>query len=233
MASNLRHRPRSDRAGSLAGRSAANQLDSWIAIAADGSVTAYTGKEELGQGIVIAQTQLVAEELCVPFERVNLIYCDTAFTPDQGYTSGSQSHPANFNHSNLAQACATAREALLRLASDRLGVPGGPARRSRRRDQREGRSSRRKSATGTCSPGRNSTSRSTRSAKRKPASEWTVLGTPVKRPDIPALVTAQFEFVHNVRVPGHAARPRGASARGGRDRCQRRRKFRRRISRAL
>jgi nicotinate dehydrogenase subunit B len=66
-----------------------NQLDSWMAIAADGSVTAYTGKEELGQGIVTAQTQLVAEELCVPFERVNLIYCDTAFTPDQGYTSGA------------------------------------------------------------------------------------------------------------------------------------------------
>ena len=100
-----------------------DRLDSWIAIAADGSVTAYTGKEELGEGIVTAQTQLVAEELCVPFDRVKLVYCDTAFTPDQGYTSGSQSHPANFNHSNLAQAGATAREALLRLASDRLGVP--------------------------------------------------------------------------------------------------------------
>ena len=39
-------------------------------------------------------------------------------------------------------------------------------------------------------------------AKRKPASEWTVLGTPAKRPDIPALMTGQFEFVHNVRLPG-------------------------------
>ena len=81
-----------------------NQLDSWIAIGGDGTVTAYTGKAELGQGIGTAQTQLVAEELCVPLERVKLIACDTAFTPDQGYTSGSQSHPANFNHSNLAQA---------------------------------------------------------------------------------------------------------------------------------
>ena len=66
-----------------------NQLDSWIAIAADGSVTAYSGKEELGQGISTAQTQLVAEELSVPFNRVKLIYCDTAMTPDQAYTSGS------------------------------------------------------------------------------------------------------------------------------------------------
>ena len=39
-------------------------------------------------------------------------------------------------------------------------------------------------------------------AKRKPASEWTVLGTEAQRPDLPALVTGQFEFVHNVRLPG-------------------------------
>src|SRR5215469_13403754 len=100
-----------------------DQIDSWIAIGADGSVTAYSGKEELGQGISTAQQQHVAEELSMPFERVKLIYCDTALTPDQAYTSGSQSHPANFNHGNLAQAGATAREALLRLASERLGVP--------------------------------------------------------------------------------------------------------------
>ncbi len=100
-----------------------NQVDSWIAIAADGSVTAYSGKEELGQGISTAQAQLVAEELSVPFDRVKLIYCDTAMTPDQAYTSGSQSHPANFNHGNLAQAGATAREALIKMASQRLGIP--------------------------------------------------------------------------------------------------------------
>ena len=51
----------------------AGEVDSWIAIGSDGSVTAYTGKEELGQGMSTAQTQLVAEELCVPFHRVNLI----------------------------------------------------------------------------------------------------------------------------------------------------------------
>ncbi len=99
------------------------ELDSWIAIATDGAITAYSGKEELGQGIATAQQQLVAEELSVPFERVNLIYCDTALTPDQAYTSGSQSHPANFNHANLALACATAREALLKTASERLHLP--------------------------------------------------------------------------------------------------------------
>ncbi len=99
------------------------QLDSWLAIAADGSVTAHTGKCELGQGMLTVQTQLVAEELCVPLARVHIVQCDTEVCPDQGTTSGSQSTPTNFNERNLAQACATAREALVRMASARLGVP--------------------------------------------------------------------------------------------------------------
>ena len=89
----------------------------------DGRVTAYTGKCELGQGLYTAQTQLIAEELGVPLDRVTLIQCDTASTPDQGTTSGAQSHHANFNRGNLALAAATARQALIRLASARLGVP--------------------------------------------------------------------------------------------------------------
>jgi len=100
-----------------------NQLDAWIAIGADGSVTAYTGKCELGHGLYTAQTQLVAEELGVPFGRVKLVQCDTALTPDQGTTSGAQSHPTNFNTGNLALAGATAREALLQRAATRLSVP--------------------------------------------------------------------------------------------------------------
>ena len=98
-----------------------DQLDSWIAIDENGLVTAYTGKCELGQGLKTAQIQLVAEELDVG--QVTLIQCDTDQAPDQGTTSGSQSHPTNFNNQNLAQATATAREASFHLASQRLGVP--------------------------------------------------------------------------------------------------------------
>ena len=73
------------------------QLDSWIAIGRDGLVTAYTGKCEFGQGLYTAQLQLVAEEVCVPMNRIRLVQCDTSVTPDQGTTSGQQSHPSNFN----------------------------------------------------------------------------------------------------------------------------------------
>ena len=187
--------------GPASGSPPLNQLDSWLAIAADGSVTAYSGKEELGQGISVAQMQLVAEELCVPFNRVKLIYCDTALTPDQAHTSGSQSHPANFNRSNLAQAGATAREALLRLAADHFQVPvdaliakdGAIAVKS---------DPSRKTTYGELLAGKQFHLALDPTAKRRNPREWTVLGKPVARPDLPAIVTGQFEFVHNVRVPG-------------------------------
>ena len=54
-------------------------------------------------------------------------------------------------------------------------------------------------------------------AKRRHPREWTVLGTPVKRLDMPEMVTGRFEYVHNVRVPGMAARPGGAAADRRRD----------------
>jgi nicotinate dehydrogenase subunit B len=179
----------------------ANEVDSWIAIASDGSVTAYTGKEELGQGMSTAQIQLVAEELCVPFHRVNLIVADTSLTPDQGVTSGSQSHPANFNHNNLAGACATAREALLQLGSKHLNIPG---------DQlvavegeiRSKSDASKKVPYADLVAGKKFDIKVDPAAKRKPASEWTVLGKPIGRPDMPAMATGTFEYAHNVRVPG-------------------------------
>jgi len=183
-----------------------NQVDSWIAVGADGIVTAFTGKEELGQGISTAQTQLVAEELYLPIERVKLIYCDTAMTPDQAHTSGSQSHPANFNHSNLAQAAATAREALLRMASLRLSLPVDqltiangvissktPAPKTH---------AFKKVTYSQLIAGKTFDVTLDRNARRKPAKDWTVLGTSAKRSDMADMVTGRFELVHNVKLPG-------------------------------
>src|SRR5437879_1055657 len=110
------------------------KLDSWLAIASDDTVTAYTGKCDFGQGMFTVQTQLVAEELCVSIDKVKLIQCDTSVTPDQGTTSGSQSTPTNFNTRNLAQAAATAREALVGMAAQKLGVPAEQLRRCSRRE---------------------------------------------------------------------------------------------------
>jgi nicotinate dehydrogenase subunit B len=192
--------PRSVLAQRLDGASS-NQLDGWLAINADGTVTAYTGKCELGHGLYTAQIQLIAEELSVPFNRVKLIQCDTALTPDQGTTSGAQSHPTNFNQGALALAGATAREALLDMAAKRFGVGV---------DQlalKDGVISVKADASKKASyaeliGGKKFNLTLNSRAKRKNPSDWTVLGTPVPRVEIPAMATAQFEYVHNVRVPG-------------------------------
>ena len=189
------------------------QADSWIAIAADGTVKAFTGKAELGQGMHTVQMQLVAEELGVPIERVSLVVCDTSVCPDQGTTSGSQSTPTNFNDRNLALAAATARETLLKLGSQRLGVPvdrltaadGAVAVRGDRATH---------VSYADLVAGRKLDVRLDNTVRRRPHAEWTVLGKPVPRVDMAAMATGQFEFVHNVRVPGmlHGAVVRPPSA---------------------
>ena len=122
-------------------------------------------------------------------------------TPDQGVTSGSQSHPANFNRSNLAQAGATARQALLQLGSKRLNVPVDQLTASDGAIAVKGDSSK-KVTYGQLIAGNKFNVKLDTSAKRKPPSEWTVLGKPMPRPDLPDMVTGKFEFAHNVRVPG-------------------------------
>ncbi len=178
-----------------------SDLDSWIAIGADGRVTVYTGKCELGQGLRTAQLQLVAEELVLPLDRITLIECDTKLTPDQGTTSGSQSHPTNFNQANLAQAAATAREALLQMAAARLEVP------VEKLDVENGvvrsrTDSAKRADYGELVGGKRFRLSLDSRARRRPPREWRVLGTAVPRAEIPDLMTGRLEFVHNVRVPG-------------------------------
>lgn len=177
------------------------QVDSWIAIGADESITAYTGKCEFGQGFRTVQYQLVAEELNVPISRVNLIICDTSRTPDQGVTSGSQSHPAEFGPAGLRQALATARDAMYEMAARALNVSvdalmmedgavvmrANPARRM---------------TFGQLVGGRRFTLTLNASAKPKDPRQYRVLGTSVRRADIPLKVTGQLQYVHHVRLPG-------------------------------
>src|SRR5262249_17042719 len=95
-------------------------LDSWIRIDADGSITGFTGKRELGQGIKTAIRQVAAEELGVGLERIKLVTSDTALTPNEGYTSGSQS--MSDSATAIRNVAAQMREILLARAAERLSV---------------------------------------------------------------------------------------------------------------
>jgi CO/xanthine dehydrogenase Mo-binding subunit len=190
-----------------------DKLDSWLAVASDGTVTAYTGKCDFGQGMYTVQTQLVAEELCVSLSNVKLIQCDTAVTPDQGTTSGSQSTPTNFNTRNLAQAAATAREALVSMAARKLGAPADQlAIENGIVSAKNGQHV----SYGELIGGKHFDIAVNSTAKRRSPNQWNVLGKPVPSLDRVALMTGTFEFVHNVRVPGmvhgRVIRPPGIGA---------------------
>ncbi len=178
-----------------------NQVDSWLAIAADDTVTAYAGRCDFGQGFRTVQHQLVAEELDVPFERVKMIICDTAQCPDQGVSSGSQGHPAQFGPRGLRAALATARAALLDLAAQRLGVPVAELTvengvvRSRTDTAKAVRY-------GELIGGRRLNLAVNGRAPVKDPRTYKVLGRSVPRLDVAPKATGEFTYVHNIRVPG-------------------------------
>src|SRR5882757_10188948 len=95
-------------------------LNAWLRVDADGTVTLFTGKIELGQGIGTALAQIAADELDVDLKRIKIVHGDTALTPNEGQTAGSQS--VENSGTALRFACAEARGILLGAAAEKLGV---------------------------------------------------------------------------------------------------------------
>ena len=96
-------------------------VDSFLEVHADGFVLIKIGKINNGQGTPTSWVMIAADELDVPLNRVQVRFGDTAATPDQGGTGGSNGISSVYNP--LRQACATARQALLKMASAKLDVP--------------------------------------------------------------------------------------------------------------
>jgi CO/xanthine dehydrogenase Mo-binding subunit len=96
-------------------------VDSFIAIGADGSVTAYNGHVDLGTGVRTALGQLVADELYVDFAAVTMVLGHTARTPDLGPTIASNT--IQVSSLPMRHAAAQVRQLLIKLASEKSGVP--------------------------------------------------------------------------------------------------------------
>src|SRR6476620_11232618 len=96
-------------------------LDAWIRIDADGGITVFTGKVELGQGFKTAFQQIAAEELDVPFGSLKVVTADTSRTANEGYTSGS--HSMQDSGTAIQNAAAQVRELLIAEAARRLDLP--------------------------------------------------------------------------------------------------------------
>jgi CO/xanthine dehydrogenase Mo-binding subunit len=172
-------------------------LDSWIRIDADGSITAFTGKVELGQGFKTAFQQIAAEQLNVPFEALKIITADTKLTANEGYTSGSRS--MQDSGTAILHAAAQARELLVAEAARRFDLPTE----SLRTDD----------GAVIAPDGRRLTygelvaadllhvQTQTTSRLKDPVS-FKVMGQSVPRVDIPAKVTGAAAYVQDMRLPG-------------------------------
>ena len=99
------------------------RLSQWLRIERDGTISVFSGKVEIGQGILTALAQIAAEELGVAPERIRMVAADTSLSPDEGVTSGSLS--IQDSGAALRRACAHARTLLLARAAERLGVSAG------------------------------------------------------------------------------------------------------------
>jgi CO/xanthine dehydrogenase Mo-binding subunit len=176
-----------------------NSLDSWLRIAADGSVTASVGKIEAGMGIGTAFAQIVAEELDVPIESVTIVMGDTATTVDQRGTRSSDGI-AN-GGSALRKAAAEGRAALIALASKRLNVPAQDLRVRDGVVVVEDNPSTRVTY-GELVGGRTFDVKVSGKVKGKDPREYRLVGKPVRRLDIPAKVRGEYRYVTDLRMPG-------------------------------
>lgn len=196
------------------------QLDTYLKIDETGRVTAFFGKMDMGQGVDISIAQIVADELDLPMDRVDVVMGDTALTVNQGGASGSTGIERGANP--LRNAAAEARRVLLELGAERLGVDAGevavaegavhlradPARRSGYGEliggghfdvylEWNGSYGNALDAQGSAAP--------------KDPSEYRVVGQPFPRRDLPDIVMGTHEYIVDVRVPdmmhGRVIRP--------------------------
>ena len=188
------------------------RLDRWLRLDRDGTVTIFPGKVEIGQGILTALLQMVAEELDIAPERVRLAPADTSYSPDEGMTSGSRS----IQDSGIAlrYVAAEVRDLLLQRAAAKLGssleqltVKDGTI------AARSGGSVTYWELAGADLLAREATAE----VAPKTPDQHAVVGADVRRLDIPAKITGKPSYVQDLDFPGmlhgRIARPPGPGAR--------------------
>ena len=176
-----------------------DRLDDWIAIEKDGTITAFSGKVELGTGVRTALAQIVAEELEVPLERVHMVMGDTARTPDEGYTAGSQT--ISGSGTALRNAAAEARRAMLKMAVEQLDTT---------LDElivRDGvivvvHHPERSVTYAELMGGKPFNLQVTNKVPLKSADDYRIVGQSTPREDLPRKAAGQSSFIHDLKIPG-------------------------------
>jgi nicotinate dehydrogenase subunit B len=188
-----------------------DQLSSYVAVNADGTISAFFGKMDMGHGLFVAIGQIVAEELDVPFKAVKVYMGDTATSVNQGGASGSTG--VQLGGKQMRVAAAEARRVLVDMAAEKLALPAGdltvidgivqakadPAKKASYGELIGGRyfnvqlDWNKQYGNTLYAPGK---------AQPKKPSEHRIVGQPIHREDIAPKVFAQEDFVTDVKVPG-------------------------------
>jgi nicotinate dehydrogenase subunit B len=173
------------------------EVDAFLAVNADGTVTLFCGKVDLGQGLRIAMPQIAAEELGVDVDKITFIEGDTALTPDQGRTSGSNG--IQVGGVQIRQAAATARKALVELAAQKLNAKAEDL-------ETAGGMVRPKSGGAGVSfadliAGKQFDLKLDPKAPLKDPARYTIVGKPLPRPDVPAKCFGTYTYMHDFAVP--------------------------------
>ena len=183
-------------------------FNAYLRIAEDGKVTLFSGKIEMGQGVITSLAQEAADELGVALESIEMVMGDTDLCPYDSGTYGSMS--TRFFGPAVRAAAAEARAVLLDLAAERLktgretlGVENGVVFVTADKKSRV--------TFGQLAKGQKITRKLDRKAVTKSVTEFAVMGKPVKRTDALAKVTGRAQFAGDIRVPGmlyaHILRP--------------------------
>ena len=173
-----------------------DRVSSFIAIGADGSVTAYHGHVDLGTGIRTSLAQLVADELDVEFERITMVLGHTGRTPNQGPTIASNT--IQVDAIPMRKAAAQVRQLLLGLAAQKLQQPVSALTTSKGAVVAKGG---RRIGYGELAQGQDLNIALDKEVPLRTGG-FNYIGKSVQRVDIPAKVLGALAYVHDVRVPG-------------------------------
>ena len=172
------------------------RLSQWLHVHRDGTVSIYSGKVEIGQGILTALAQIAAEELGIAVERIRMVPADTALSPDEGVTSGSLS--IQDSGVALRRACAQARTLLLERATARLGVSGGDLRVEDGSVHAAGRST----SFWECADDALFDRDVEETAALRSPRDYRVVGKPAPRRDLPDKIAGRPRFIQDMALPG-------------------------------
>jgi isoquinoline 1-oxidoreductase len=177
-------------------QAAPEALSAWLHIGEDGRVTVFTGKVEVGQNARTSLTQAVAEELRMPVSSIRMVMGDTALTPFDMGTFGSQTTPRMWPQ--IRKAAATAREMLIEIAAEQWSVDKANVKIV------DGKllSGEKSAGFGELTKGQKMTRTIPTSAALTPVGEWKVAGTSVGKVGGREMVTGAHRYAYDVKRPG-------------------------------